>query len=183
MGAGPGGGGDTAGVSVVAVTAFGSPYAEPARTAAVLRARAAGAGLELAAAPEPELIAGVVGAHAYLSALRPGSLGFVPDQAAAAALAAVYCRAAGRAASPVPCEDLGLAEMLEQTIGLLDAHAAADLEQSVLAEIEQAAAWAMRHGAGLDVLVAAAHDLTAGAADGRIAGAAEALLTLAGLTW
>jgi hypothetical protein len=173
-------GDDTGNVKYSTVTAFGAAFAAPRQTAAVLRARASAAGLSAKEPSLQDLAAAVVGAQAWMGAFGVSSLADVRSKAAAAALAAVYCRAAGQATSPVPASAADCARQLAELVDQLTDHPPAPLPQATLAAVFVAADWACQHETGAAALLAAAEDLSAGWDAPELAAVSEALVTLAG---
>lgn len=82
-----------------ATTRFGAPWAEPRRTAAVLRAQASALGVTLTPTDPASLAAAVLGAHGWSSATSATNLAEARTQPAAViqSASAVLLRAAGAA--------------------------------------------------------------------------------------
>jgi len=154
-------------------TAFGAPLSTPRRTAAVLRARAAAAGVPAGTVPDDDLAAAVVGAHTWLTVLRLESLDTIPGQPAARALSAIYCRAAGaRHGDDAP----GTTDRIQALGDYLAGTPAGHLPQALLSQLGPVLHWSAQVSDGDLAVLAAAEDLAAGAGHPLLAAASEALL-------
>lgn len=146
------------------VTAFGSRLASPNQAAAVLRARAASAGLPLRPAETEDLCAAVLAAHCWAVSTRRSSLTQTMDAATAGALAPALARAAGHSACPTDVGD--------------HPGQVRELPPSTLSAMEPVVRWALAHG-GPEALLRAAADLS-GVAVPAVAACADHLLARAG---
>lgn len=140
-------------MTTAATTAFGAALAHPARTAAVLRARASAAGLALAPVGDLDACAAVLAAHCWALATGRESLSGSMSAGEAPALAAALARASGHGSIVDP---------------QIDPRAAVpDISQELMAAVHPVALWAMRHG-GVAAVGLASADLGAGT-DPRVA--------------
>lgn len=155
------------------MTAYGASLEDPARAAALLRARASSAGIALAPASDLELVAAVLAAHALAVALADPLLR--PHGPAASALAMAMARASGATSLPAPTCPSRDRLLRRQLRADLDGRQQACSTPSTLTSLAPVFSWA-RERAGAGALTAAAADLVAGAADPRIAGVAAAVL-------
>lgn len=169
-----GSGATLTGMSVAEVTGFGAAWADPARTASVLRAKAVAAGVHGVAASATDtvdLVAAVVGAHVWAASLGAQALseaarfGQRERQAAATILArASGLRPPARAAGQVVLEWAAYAP------GVVPDH--------VLTQVARAVSWAeevVDADCVGDALAAAAEDLL-GCGSEMLRAAAMALL-------
>lgn len=149
------------GLDAAATTRYGATADGVERSAGVLRARAARAGLELRPASEVDLAAAVVGVESWMAVLRTESLE-TPIQhgrPAVQALAASMARAAGHGSPVVPVEAAATSD---------------DLLQLVAGHARWAVALLGAEGAG-EALCRAASDVTAGAEHPAFSALAAAL--------
>lgn len=134
---------DTEGVNETLVTGFGAALGSPQQTAAVLRARASAAGVNLQAASVPDLAAAVLAAHCWtVLCTHQSPTGSMPV-VHAAALAPVLLRVGGH---PQPVSTNPAVSDLP------------DLSAAQLSQVVPVARWALQHG-GTAALRAAAADL------------------------
>lgn len=137
-------------------SAFGSELGTPAQAAAVLRARASAAGLELLPASGVDLVAAVVVAHCWALATGRSALSGTLSLDEAADLSCAIARAAGHGEAPAEA--------------LADDSAVVGISTSTLAAVAPVVEWACGT-AGPAALEVAAFDL-ARASSAQLAGLA-----------
>lgn len=138
------------------MTAYGAALADPAQTAAVLRARASAAGITLTQASRADLAAAVLGAHCWAVVTGRSRLSGSMSPVDAAGLAACLARAAGHGARP--------------DAALVDWRPAAGLPAAAMAAMAPVVRWAVEH-AGPEAVHLAAQDLAASGAERIVAAA------------